>query len=176
MHNVRRPGELWNPVGRWRVGHRNSRADAVEVGTHVGPVPSRRPAAVEDLRRVGLKEHAVDHAVAAQAHDLIREQRLGELVGHTRRNMGDLRILARDIEDGQIVAPRGQPRWPVDAAHRRRQRTSGIDDENAFAAAAGQAQLGRDDRARRATADDDRVVAIERRIDVAAPAAPQQSG
>ena len=67
MHDVRRPGELRKPVGRGRVGHRNSRADAIEVRAHVGPVPSRRPAAIEHLRRVGLKEHAVDHAVAAQA-------------------------------------------------------------------------------------------------------------
>ncbi len=176
MHDIRRPGKLWKPVGRGRVGHRNSRADAVEVRAHVGPVPSGRPTAIEDLRRVGLKEHAVDHAVAAQAHDLIREERLGQLVGHTRRYVGDLRVLARNIEDGQIVASGGQPRWPVNAAHRRRQRTSGVDDENAFASAAGQAQLGRDDRPGRAAADDDGVVAVERRIDVAASTAAEQSG
>ena len=90
--------------------------------------------------------------------------------------MRDLRVLARNIEDGQVVASGGQPWWTADSAHRRRQWTSGVDDEDAFASAAGQPQLGRDNRSCRAAADDDGVVAVERRIDVAASTASEQSG
>ena len=168
-------GVLRSTIRRWRIGNRNLLTDTIEVLAHVFPLPSLGPTAIEYLRRIGLKQHAVEHAIAAQSDSLKRKRRLSELVGHTERLKCHLRILAWHVEDCEIVASRGQPRYTGSATSSRRRRSTSFDDEDPLSSSAGQPQLGGYDATGRAAANNNRVVSIDRRIDIVAASAPQHA-
>src|SRR5271157_3665049 len=101
------------------------------------PLPAPGPSLLKYLLGVGLKQHAVEHAVAAEPDSLKCERRLSELIGRPERHVGDLRVLARDVEDRRTATAARQPRRNVGATDRRGGRPSGLDDQDAFSAMAG---------------------------------------
>jgi len=175
MDHIGRAGVLRYAVCRGRVAHRNARADAVVERLHVAPLPAGRPARFEDRRRIGLEQHAVEHAVPADADALIRERGLAELIGNAERLEGDLRVLPGDVEDRQVIAFGRQPGRAVRAPDGGCREPTRFDDENPLPAGAGQLQLGRDDRPGGPGAHDDRIVAPARLVDgVPAPDEPAE--
>ena len=80
-------------------------------------MPARRPTAIEDLRRIGLEQHAVEHAVAAQPDALKGKSSFRKLIGRPKRLKCHQRVLARHIEDGEIIASCGQPRHQGSASN-----------------------------------------------------------
>lgn len=158
MGDPRRAGIVGDAVRGWRVGDRNTLAHAIEMRQQIVPLPALGPGIVEHLLRVGLEQHAVEHAVAAEPDALKGERRLGELIGCAERHVRDLRIFARDIEDRRAASAARQPGRNIGAADRRSGRPAGLDDQDALATLAGGLEPRRDNGARGPAADDDDVV------------------
>src|SRR5215469_9703778 len=128
MNYLRWASILRNAVCGRRIGNWDSLPHTIEVRGHVGPMPAGRPITIENLRRIGLEQHAVEHAVAAQSDALKGKSSFRELIGRTERLKCHLRVLARHIEDTKVLTSRGQPRHKRSAANVRRSWTSGLDD------------------------------------------------
>ncbi len=129
------------------------------------------PTGIEYLRRVGLKQHAVKHGIAAQADALKGERRLGELVPGAQWHERHLRVFARHVENRKVGPVSRQPYWEVGAADCGRGRAARFDNQDALAPAARHLQFGGDDCSRAAAAHDDRIVTAGSRNDALSAAA-----
>ncbi len=157
MDDIRRAGILRDTVGRRRVRHRDILADKLEIWRHVGGMPSRRPVLIENLRRIGLEQHPVEHSVAAETDALPSEGSVGELKWRAGGLEGHQRVFAGHVVNRK-VGPAGRQPWrEVCAADGCAGGAASFNDQDALFAAARSLELGSNDRTCGAATYNDRI-------------------